>query len=57
MINGLSSLDRELDALHGAEQALVAAAIAAGKPVHRSPSVPPTAVLGVRIEAKATSAA
>jgi hypothetical protein len=38
-------------------QMLVAAAIATGQPVHRSPFAPPAAVLGVRIEAKATRAA
>jgi hypothetical protein len=36
---------------------LVVAAIAAGQGVHRSPSAPAAAVLGVRIEAKATRAA
>jgi hypothetical protein len=40
---------------HRVEEVLVAAAIAAGQPVHRSPSAPPAAVLGVRIEAKATN--
>jgi hypothetical protein len=32
-------------------------AIAAGQPVHRSPSAPPAAVLGARIEAKVSRAA
>jgi hypothetical protein len=53
----IAALERELDDLHRVEEVLVAAAIAAGQPVHRSPSAPPAAVLGVRIEAKATRAA
>jgi hypothetical protein len=44
-INGLTALERELDELHRVEEALVATAIAAGEPVHRSPSAPPAAVL------------
>jgi hypothetical protein len=42
-------LEHALDDLHRMEEALVAAAIAAGQPVHRSPSAPPAAVLGVTI--------
>ena len=53
----VAALERELDDLHRVEEALVAAAIAAGHPVHRSPSAPPAAVLGVRIEAKVSRAA
>ena len=49
MINWLTALDRELDELHRVEEALVVNAIAAGEPVHRSPSAPPAAVLGVRV--------
>jgi hypothetical protein len=37
--------------------AVDAAPIAAGQSVHRSPSAPPAAVLGVRIEAKVSRAA
>ena len=43
--------------LHWAEEALVAAAIAAGKPVYRSPPAPPAAVLGVRVADKVSRAA
>jgi hypothetical protein len=50
-------VERELDELHRVEEVLVAAAIAAGQPVHRSPSVPPAAVLGVRVTDKASRAA
>jgi hypothetical protein len=39
------------------EEALVAAAIAAGQLVHRSPSAPPAAVLGVRVADKVSRAA
>jgi hypothetical protein len=53
----IAALDRELDELHRVEEALVAAAIAAGQPVHRSPSAPPAAVLGVRIAEKVSRAA
>src|SRR5262245_37122504 len=48
----IAALERELDELHRVEEALVAAAIAAGHPVHRSPSAPPVAVLGVRVADK-----
>jgi hypothetical protein len=49
----VAALERELDELHRAEEALVVAAVATGQPVHRSPSAPPAAVLGVKImEAK-----
>ena len=51
------SLERGLDELHRVEEALVAAAIAAGEPVHRSPSAPPAAVLGVRVVDKVSRAA
>jgi hypothetical protein len=53
----IAALERELDELHRVEEVLVAVAMAAGQPVHRSPSALPAAVLGVRIEAKATRAA
>jgi hypothetical protein len=53
----IAALVRELDELHRLDEVLVAAAIAAGQPVHRSPSAPPAAVLGVRIEAKVSRAA
>ena len=42
---------------HRIEEVLVAAAIAAGQPVHRSPSALPAAVLGVRIADKVLRAA
>ena len=45
----IAALERELDELHRVEEALVAVAIAAGQPVHRLPSAPPAAVLGVRV--------
>jgi hypothetical protein len=53
----IAALERELDELHRVEEALVAAAIAAGQPVHRSPSAPPAAVLGIRIAERASRAA
>jgi hypothetical protein len=53
----IAALERELDPLYRVEEALVAAAIAAGEPVHRSPSAPPAAVLGVRIVDKVSRAA
>ena len=53
----IAPLEHELDELHRVEEALVAAAIAAGQPVHRLPSAPPAAVLGVRIQAKVSRAA
>jgi hypothetical protein len=53
----IAALERELEELHRVEETLVAAAIAAGQSVHRSPSAPPAAVLGVRIEAKVPRAA
>jgi len=40
----IAVLERELDELHRVEEALVANAIAAGAPVHRSPAAPPAAV-------------
>jgi hypothetical protein len=46
----IAALERGLDELHRVEEVLVAAAIAAGQPVQRSPSSPPAAVLGIRIE-------
>jgi hypothetical protein len=53
----IAALERELEELHRVEEALVAAAIAAGEPVHRSPSAPPAAVLGVRGADKVSRAA
>jgi hypothetical protein len=53
----IAVLERELDELHRVEEALVAAAIAAGQPVHRSPSAPPATVLGVRVADRASRAA
>jgi hypothetical protein len=49
----VAALERELDELQRVEEALVAAAIAGGHPVHRSPS----AVLGIRVADKASRAA
>jgi hypothetical protein len=46
----VAALERELDELHRVEEALVAAALAAGSSVHRSPSAPPAAVLGIRAD-------
>ena len=45
----IAALERELAELSYVEEALVAAAIAAGEPVALSSSAPPAAVLGVRI--------
>jgi hypothetical protein len=45
----VAALERQLDELHRVEEALVAAALAVGEAVHRSPSAPPAAVLGVRV--------
>jgi hypothetical protein len=53
----VAALERELDELYRVEEALIAAALAAGEPVHRSPSVPPAAVLGVRVADRASRAA
>ena len=53
----VAALERELDELHRVEEALVAAALAAGSSVHRSPSAPPAAVLGVRVADKVSRAA
>jgi hypothetical protein len=53
----IAVLERELDELHRVDEMLVAAAIAAGQPVHRSPSAPPAAVLGVRVADKVSHAA
>jgi hypothetical protein len=53
----IAALERELEELHRVEEALVAAATAAGEPVHRSPSAPPAAVLGVRVAEKVSRAA
>jgi hypothetical protein len=53
----VAALARELDELHRVEEALVAAAIAAGEPVHRSPSASPPAVLGVRVADRVSRAA
>jgi hypothetical protein len=43
--------------LHRVEEVLVATAISAGQPVHRSPSAPPAAVLGVTVADKVSRAA
>ena len=43
-----AALERDPDSLYRVEEALVVAAIAAGEPVHRSPSAPRAAVLGVK---------
>jgi hypothetical protein len=53
----IAALERELDELHRVEEALVAVAIAAGQPVHRSPSAPPSAVLGVTVAKRVSRAA
>ena len=53
----IAALERELDELHRVEEALVVAAIAADQSVHRSPSAPPAAVLGVRVADKVSRAA
>jgi hypothetical protein len=53
----VAALEHELDELYRVEEALVAAALAAGSSVHRSPSAPPAAVLGVRIADKVSRAA
>jgi hypothetical protein len=53
----VAALERELDELHRAEEALVAAAFAAGSSVHRSPSAPPAAVLAVRVAGRVSRAA
>jgi hypothetical protein len=53
----IAALERELDELRRVEEALVAAAIASGQPVRRSPSAPPAAVLGVRVADKVSRAA
>jgi hypothetical protein len=53
----IAVLERELDELLRIEEILVAATIAAGEPVHRSPSAPPTAVLGIRVADRASRAA
>jgi hypothetical protein len=53
----IAALERELDKLHRIEEPLVAAAIATGQPVQRSPLAPPAAVLGVRVADRASRAA
>jgi hypothetical protein len=53
----IAALERELEELHCLEEALVAAAIRSREPVHRSPSAPPPAVLGVRMAEKVSRAA
>jgi hypothetical protein len=53
----IAALERELDDLHRVEEVLVVAAIAVGQPVHRSPSAPPAAVLGVRVAERDSRAA
>ena len=49
----VAALDSMLDGLHRVEEVLVAEAIAAGEPVHRSPA----AVLGIRVTEKISRAA
>jgi hypothetical protein len=53
----IAALERKLDELHRVEEALVVATIAAGRSVHRSPSAPPAAVLGIRVADRASRAA
>jgi hypothetical protein len=53
----IAALERELDELQRVEEALVVVAIAAGSSVHRSPSAPPAAVLGVRVAERVSRAA
>jgi hypothetical protein len=53
----IAALERELEELHRVEEVLVAVAIAAGQPVHRSPSAPPAAVLGLRVADRVSRAA
>jgi hypothetical protein len=53
----IAPLERELDDLHRMEEQLLVIAIADGQPVHRSPSAPPAAVLGVRVGDKVSRAA
>ena len=54
----ITALEAELAELAYVEEALIAAVIASGEDVHRSPDAPPAAVLGVRIvEAKKSRAA
>jgi hypothetical protein len=53
----IATLERDLDELHRVEEVLVAAVITAGQPVHRSPSAPPAAVLGVRVADRASRVA
>jgi hypothetical protein len=53
----IAALVRELEDLSRVEEVLVVAALAAGEPVHRSPSTPPAAVLGVRVSDKVSRAA
>jgi hypothetical protein len=45
----IAALEQEIEQLAYVEEALVAAAIAEGEDVHRSPSAPPQAVLQVRV--------
>jgi hypothetical protein len=53
----IAALERDLDGLHRLEEALVAAALATRELVHRSPSAPPAAVLGVKVADKVSRAA
>jgi hypothetical protein len=53
----VAALECELDELHRVEEALLAAALAAGSSVHRSPSAPPAAVLAVKVAERASRAA
>jgi hypothetical protein len=48
----IAALERELEEVHRVEEVLVAVAIAAGQPVHRSPSAPPAAVLGLAFKSR-----
>jgi chromosome segregation ATPase len=45
----IAALEREIEQLAYVEEAMVAAAIARGEDVQRSPSAPPQAVLGVKV--------
>jgi hypothetical protein len=45
----IAALTDEIEQLAYIEEALVAAAIASGKDVQRSPDAPPQAVLGVKV--------
>jgi hypothetical protein len=53
----IAALIDEIEQLAYVEKALVAAAIASGEDVQRSPDAPPQAVLGVRVAATKSSRA